>query len=80
MLHASEFIATFCAALFAGAALYISVVEHPSRMGLETRICRRAVGTELQTRHVVASTSGSGEPKLACCWSAGVGFTWSAPP
>jgi len=38
MLHASEFIATFCAALFAGAALYISVVEHPSRMGLETRI------------------------------------------
>jgi hypothetical protein len=38
MLHASEFIATFCAALFAGAAIYINVVEHPSRMGLETRI------------------------------------------
>ena len=38
MLHASEFIATFCAALFAGAAIYINIVEHPSRMGLETRI------------------------------------------
>jgi Anthrone oxygenase len=38
MLHASEFVATFCAPLFAGAALYITVVEHPSRMSLETGI------------------------------------------
>jgi hypothetical protein len=33
-----EFIATLAAALFAGAALYINVAEHPSRMGLETRM------------------------------------------
>src|SRR5271165_6427131 len=32
-----EFVATLAAALFAGAALYINVAEHPSRMGLETR-------------------------------------------
>ena len=38
MVQALEFLATFCAALFAGAALYINVVEHPSRMELETRI------------------------------------------
>src|SRR5215813_6844713 len=37
MLQASEFIAALCAGLFAGAALYISVAEHPARMGLETR-------------------------------------------
>src|SRR5215475_6208742 len=37
MLQAYEFIAAVCAGLFAGAALYINVAEHPARMGLETR-------------------------------------------
>ena len=33
-----EFVATLAGALFAGAALYINVAEHPARMGLETRM------------------------------------------
>jgi Anthrone oxygenase len=37
MLQALELLAVFCATLFAGAALYISAVEHPARMALETR-------------------------------------------
>ena len=38
MLYALQFLATLSASIFAGAALYINLVEHPARMGLETNI------------------------------------------
>jgi hypothetical protein len=38
VLRICEFLALFCSALFAGAALCISLVEHPARLSRETRV------------------------------------------
>lgn len=39
-----EFVATFCTSLFAGAALYISLVEHPARMECGTPLALTEFG------------------------------------
>ncbi len=38
MLVALQFITYLACAIFAGAALYVTLVEHPARMQCETRI------------------------------------------
>ena len=41
MFQAVAWLATLCSSLFSGAALYITLVEHPARMGLDTEIAAR---------------------------------------
>jgi hypothetical protein len=38
MLRGAEFLATLCSGLFAGAALYVNLAEHPARMSRDTRV------------------------------------------
>ena len=78
MLHVIEFIATFAAAVFAGAATYINVVEHPARMSLDTSLAasewapsyKRA--TWLQAPLALVSLVGG----LAAWWM-GAGTGWA---
>jgi hypothetical protein len=77
MLHALEFIATMAAALFAGAALYISVAEHPARMQLDTAAAARQWAPSYKRATwmqaplaVIGFLSGAG------AWLLGAGAGW----
>ena len=77
MLHALQFLATLCAALFAGAALYINVAEHPARMGLETSMAARQWAPSYQRATwmqaplaVLAFVAGG------AAWLLGAGVAW----
>src|SRR5450755_2976973 len=73
-----KFVATFAAAMFAGAALYINVAEHPARMELDTRFAaaqwapsyRRATWMQAPLA-LVSLVAGLGS------WLLGGGFGWA---
>jgi uncharacterized membrane protein len=76
-LSVLQIVATLCAALFAGAALYINVAEHPARMTLDTRQAalqwapsyKRATGMQAPLA-LLSLIAGTG------AWLAGGGAGW----
>ena len=77
MLGVSQFLATFCTAIFAGAALYINLVEHPARRSLDTS----AAVTEW-TRSYKRATFMQAPPAAigfiagTIVWLLGAGLAW----
>jgi Domain of unknown function (DUF1772) len=76
-MQTCQFMAIFCAALFAGAALYINLAEHPARMRLDTHAAaiqwalsyERA--TRMQAPLALVSFVGG-----AAAWLMGAGAGW----
>jgi len=53
---AFEFLTTLCTALFAGAAVYISLVEHPARMECGTRLAVTEFGPSYRRATVIQAS------------------------
>jgi len=78
MLVTLKFIASFTGSVFAGAALYVSLVEHPARMTLDTKAAAMewapsyARGTWMQAPLALLSlVTGLG------AWLLGAGIGWA---
>jgi hypothetical protein len=77
MLVVFQFLAVLCCVLFAGAAIYINLVEHPARMGCDTKTAATVwapsykKATVMQAPLAVLSfLAGVG------AWLLGGGFLW----
>jgi len=77
MLRVAEFVGLLCTALFAGAALYVNVAEHPARMGCDTRVAL-AVWAPSYARATLMQAPLAIVGLLAGCtaWWLGGGIVW----
>jgi hypothetical protein len=69
-----ELIATLCAGLFAGAAIYITFVEHPARLECGTALAATEFGPSYRRATVMqASMAGMGFLAALAAWAGGSG-------
>lgn len=77
MLVAAQFTAVLATALFAGAALYINLVEHPARMGCSTEIAAAVWAPSYRRATVMqASLALIGFAAGFAAWLLGAGPMW----
>ena len=69
MIVGFQFLAVLCCSLFAGAAIYINLVEHPARMGCDTKTAATVWAPSYERATVMQA------PLAALSFLAGVG-TW----
>ena len=71
----AELIATLCAGLFAGAAVYITLVEHPARLECGTALAATEFGPSYRRATIMqASLAAVGLLAALAAWAQGAGF------
>jgi hypothetical protein len=77
MLATFQFLAVLASAIFAGAAIYINVAEHPARMGCDTRTAVTVWAPSYQRAYVMqASLAVIGFICGIAVWLLGGGILW----
>jgi hypothetical protein len=77
MLTIVRFTAVLAAALFAGAAAYITFVEHPARMGCSTEVAATVWAPSYKRATVMqASLACIGSLSGLAAWMLGAGMMW----
>jgi hypothetical protein len=77
VLHTFQFLATLSACLFAGAAIYINLVEHPARMGCDTKTAAIVWAPSYKKATVMqASLAILGFLSGVAAWFLGGGVMW----
>jgi hypothetical protein len=77
VLPVAQFVATLCCVVFAGAAIYVNLVEHPARMGCSTEIAATVWapsykrGTWMQAPLAIVSFLAG-----TASWLLGAGIGW----
>ncbi|MGH7581414.1 MAG: DUF1772 domain-containing protein [Gemmatimonadales bacterium] len=70
-----EALATVCAGLFAGAAIYITIVEHPTRLECGTELAATQFGPSYRRAAVMqASLAAVGMAATVVAWAQGRGL------
>src|SRR5439155_8681167 len=79
MRQIAEFVAVLTCGLFAGAAIYISLVEHPARMECGTEIAATEFGPSYRRAAVMqASLAATGLAASMAAWLTGASVWWLA--
>jgi hypothetical protein len=75
--HLAQFLAVFCSSVFAGAAVYINVVEHPARMSCGTETAAAEFAPSYKRAAVMqASLAALSFIASVAAWLAGAGGWW----